>query len=79
MKKKIAEKIVRMAEKSAYKSVGKSFPWGVHEIRPPEELLKGKREEKNGSVFIASVRFFMELQNYKRLCKIIRLIYIISI
>lgn len=50
MKKKIAEKIVRMAEKSAYKSVGRSFPSGVHEIRPPEELLKRKREEKNGSV-----------------------------
>lgn len=50
MKEKIADKIVRLAEKVAYKSVGKSFPSGVHEIKPPEELLKRKREEKNGSV-----------------------------
>lgn len=50
MKEKIAEKIVRMAEKSAYRSVGKSFPWGVHEIRLPEELLKRKSGEKNGAV-----------------------------
>lgn len=50
MKEKIAEKIVRMAEKSAYRSVRKSFPWGAHEINPPEELLRRKREEKNGSV-----------------------------
>ena len=50
MKKKIAKKIVHMAEKAAYKSVGKSFPVGLHEIKPPEELLKRKKEEKDGVV-----------------------------
>lgn len=50
MKEKIAKKIALMAEKIAYKSVGESFPSGVHEIKPPEELLKRKREEKNVSV-----------------------------
>ena len=43
LKEKIARKIVVMAEKIAYRTVGKSFPTGVYEIRPPEELIRKKR------------------------------------
>ena len=50
MKEKIAKKIACMAKKKAYESVGKSFPLGVHEIKPPEELLKRKKEEINEPV-----------------------------
>lgn len=46
MKEKIAGKIIRIAENAAYKSVGKSFRTGVYEIKPPEELLKKKRADK---------------------------------
>lgn len=46
MKEKIAGRIIRMAEKAAYKSVGKSFDIGVYEVKPPEELLKKKRTDK---------------------------------
>lgn len=49
MNEKLAEKIVHIAERAAYKAVGKSFQSGVYEIKPPEELLKEKREQKNGS------------------------------
>ena len=50
MKEKIAKKIACMAKKKAYESVGKSFPKGVQEIKPPEELLKRKKEEINEPV-----------------------------
>lgn len=49
MKEKMARRIVCMAEKAAYKSVGKSIPAGMHEIKPPEELLKKKRSIENES------------------------------
>lgn len=50
LKEKLARRIVHMAEKAAYKSVGKSIPYGMYEIKPPEELVKRKRENRNGSV-----------------------------
>ena len=46
MKKKLAAKMVQLAEKAAYKAVGKSIPIGAYEIKPPEELLKKKRFNK---------------------------------
>lgn len=46
MKRKIAERINRMAIKAAYRSVGKSFDPGVYEVKPPEELLKKIKEAK---------------------------------
>ena len=46
MKEKIAKRIVCMAERAAYKSVGKSIPTGMHEIKPPKELLDKKRSMK---------------------------------
>lgn len=46
MKEKIAGRIIHMAKRAAYKSVGESFPAGIHEIKPPEELLKKKRSTK---------------------------------
>lgn len=49
MKEKIAREIVRMVEKAAYRTVGKSTMIGVYEIKPPEELLKKKRLIKNES------------------------------
>lgn len=39
MKNKIAEKIVYVARETAYRTAGKSFPSGVHEIEPPAEIL----------------------------------------
>ncbi len=50
MKEKIAGRIIQMAEKAAYKSVGKSFDIGIYEVKPPEELLEKKRTEKNESI-----------------------------
>lgn len=49
-KEKLAGRIVHMAEKAAYRTVGESFPTGTYEIKPPEELVKRKRENRNGSV-----------------------------
>lgn len=46
MKERIAGKIVSIAEKAAHKTVGKSIPMGMHEIKPPEELLKKKECNK---------------------------------
>lgn len=46
MKEKIAKEIVRIAEKAAYKNVGKSTILGTYEIKPPEELLKKKECNK---------------------------------
>lgn len=46
MKEKMAKQLVHIAEKAAYKTVGKSMPIGMHEIKPPEELLKKKRSDK---------------------------------
>lgn len=47
MKEKIAGRIIKLAKKAAYKSVGNSFPIGTYEIKPPEELLKRIRDTKN--------------------------------
>ena len=44
--KKIVRKIIKIAKKAAYQSVGKSIPWGVHEIKPPAELLSQKKCDK---------------------------------
>lgn len=46
MKEKIAKRIACIAEKMAYKSVGKSILLGVYEIKPPKELLNKKRDYK---------------------------------
>lgn len=46
MKEKMAGKLVQIAEKAAYKSVGKSIPSGLYEIKPPVELLERKKANK---------------------------------
>lgn len=46
MKEKIVGRIIQLAKKAAYKSVGKSFDPGVYEIKPPEELLKKIRDAR---------------------------------
>lgn len=46
MRERIANAIVQIAEKAAYKAVGKSFHLGVYEIKPPKELLDKKRCDK---------------------------------
>lgn len=46
MKEKIAGRIIRLAKKAAYKSVGKSFDPGVYEIKPPAVLLKRIRDAR---------------------------------
>ena len=39
MKEKIVREIVKIAKRTAYRTAGKSFPSGVHEIEPPAEIL----------------------------------------
>ena len=46
MKEKIAREIVKRAKKAACKSVGKSFPLGVHEITPPSEFISQRKHDK---------------------------------
>lgn len=46
MKDKIAKKIVNMAEKTAYRTVGKSFPMGTFEIKPPIQLMQQRKCNK---------------------------------
>ena len=47
MKKKIAKRIVNIAEKTAYNTVGKSTPLGIFEIKPPAELIRRKKRDKS--------------------------------
>lgn len=46
MKKKIAKMLVRAAKKTAYKTVGESFPLGIFEIKPPAELMRQRKNMK---------------------------------
>lgn len=41
--KRLAKIIVKVAEKIAYRNVGKSLSIGTYEIKPPKELLDNKR------------------------------------
>lgn len=45
VKKMIAKGITVIAVKKTYKTVGKSFPIGMHEVEMPE-ILQEKRTEK---------------------------------
>lgn len=46
VKEKIANIIAHNAEKIAFKSVGKSILIGAYEVKPPEELLKKKKDSQ---------------------------------
>lgn len=46
MKEKIAERIVNVAKKTAYKGVGKSWVSGTYEIQPPVELMCQRKPDK---------------------------------
>lgn len=46
MKNEIAKMLVNVAKKTAYKTVGKSFPLGVYEIKPPAELTRQRKCNK---------------------------------
>lgn len=46
MKKKIAKRIVRIAEQVAYWNIGKSILIGTYEITPPKELVNKKKGSK---------------------------------
>lgn len=37
-KTKLAQKIVKTATAEAHRTVGRSIPWGVHEVEVPKEL-----------------------------------------
>lgn len=46
MKKIIAKMLVSAAKKTAYKTVGNSFPLGIYEIKPPAELIRQRKCKK---------------------------------
>ncbi len=47
MQRKLAKVVKEVAMKKAKRSVGKSWTYGVHEIKVPQELIRTEKKEED--------------------------------